>query len=56
MKNLMKRLFVEEAGQGMVEYGLLIAAISVVVIAAVVTLGTWINGKFEAINTELKGE
>ena len=50
MKNFLKN----EAGQGMVEYGLIIALIAVVVIVAVKTLGTNTNAAFEKINDGLK--
>lgn len=50
MKNFLKN----EAGQGMVEYGLIIALIAVVVIAAVTTLGKTTNGVFGKINNGLK--
>jgi|Deesub1362A_J573_1020465.scaffolds.fasta_scaffold00347_42 pilus assembly protein Flp/PilA len=39
MLNLIKRLFKDEEGQGLVEYGLILALIAVVVIAALVLLG-----------------
>lgn len=39
----------EESGQGMVEYGLIIALIAVVVVAALVVLGPKIAGIFEDI-------
>ena len=51
MKNFLKN----EAGQGMVEYGLIIALVAVVVIVAVKALGTNTNAAFEKINTGLTG-
>ena len=36
-------------GQTMVEYGLLVALIAVVLIVVVTTLGTTIDGKFQAV-------
>lgn len=53
MKETFNWLMQEESGQGMVEYGIIIALIAVVVIAAVKLLGTTINDKFKAINDEL---
>lgn len=50
MKNFLKN----EAGQGMVEYGLIIALVAVVVIVAVKALGTNANAAFETFNDELK--
>lgn len=38
MKALMQRLLVEEEGQGMVEYGLIIALVAVLLIGALVGL------------------
>jgi pilus assembly protein Flp/PilA len=52
---LLKRLFHEEDGQGMVEYGLIIALIAIVVIVALRTLGTGLGGIFDNVNTELDG-
>ena len=43
----------DEEGQGLVEYGLIIALIAVVCIAALTALGTNISGKLGAINTAL---
>ena len=51
---MLKRFFYEEDGQGMVEYGLIIALIAVVVMGVLVTLGTDLKGKFQAIVTELQ--
>jgi pilus assembly protein Flp/PilA len=39
MKKFMRWLKKEESGQGMVEYGLIIALIAIVVIAALIILG-----------------
>ncbi|MFN8575682.1 MAG: Flp family type IVb pilin [Candidatus Sericytochromatia bacterium] len=39
MMNLLKQLFVDEEGQGMVEYGIIIALISVVAIVAIKSIG-----------------
>ena len=42
-----------ERGASAVEYGLLVALIAVVIIAAVTTLGTTLNGKFGSVNSSL---
>lgn len=55
MKKFMNWFVSEESGQGLVEYGLIIALIAVVVIGALTALGTKINDKFGAINTALGG-
>jgi pilus assembly protein Flp/PilA len=44
--NIMMRLFKEEEGQGMVEYGLIIALVSIAAIAGLVALGPKILAKF----------
>ena len=43
----------EESGQGLVEYGLIIALIAVVCIAALTTLGGGIKGKLEEVHNKL---
>ncbi|MHB1455141.1 MAG: Flp family type IVb pilin [Saccharofermentanales bacterium] len=50
MKNTFKKIvtfFKSEKGQGMVEYGLIIALVAIAVIAAVILLGDNIKGIFE---------
>ena len=47
-------LFNEESGQGMVEYGLILALIAVVAILALVSLGKRVNGVFTKANTTLE--
>ena len=53
MKNLMKRLWLEEEGQDLTEYGLLLALVAVAAIASMKTLATAINGVFGAASTSL---
>ncbi|KJS21767.1 MAG: hypothetical protein VR72_08915 [Clostridiaceae bacterium BRH_c20a] len=53
MMNLVKRLWNEEEGQGMVEYGLIIALISVVAILTLTNIGTELLGKFEKVENAL---
>jgi len=58
MKSLKKRVqeFMKaEDGATMVEYGLLVALISVVAIVAIATLGTYINGAFQAVSSRVGG-
>jgi len=45
----MKKFFKDESGQGMVEYGLIIALIAVVIIAALTLLGPKIKGLFNDV-------
>ena len=44
----------DESGATAIEYGLIAAGISVVIIATVNTIGTTLNGKFNDISTQLK--
>lgn len=53
MMNLVKKLWQEEEGQGMVEYGLIIALISVVAILALTGIGDNLNTKFNAVKDKL---
>jgi pilus assembly protein Flp/PilA len=43
-----------EEGQAMVEYGLILALVSVVAIATLAIIGTDVKGAFESIVTELE--
>lgn len=42
-----------EEGQGMAEYGLILALIAIVVIAALTLLGTGIGDAFDKVQTDL---
>lgn len=44
----------DKSGATAIEYGLIAAGISVVIIATVNTIGTTLNGKFNDISTQLK--
>ena len=44
----------DESGATAIEYGLIAAGISVVIIATVNAIGTSLNGKFNQISTQLK--
>jgi Flp pilus assembly protein, pilin Flp len=52
---LLRRLLKEEEGQTLVEYGLLVALIALVVIAALTLLGQKIANTFYTINANLPG-
>jgi len=52
--NVIKKLWKDERGQGMAEYGLIIALVAVVVIVAVTLIGTNLNKKFGDVNKALK--
>jgi pilus assembly protein Flp/PilA len=50
---MLKRFFYEEDGQGMVEYGLIIALIDVVVIGVLTSMGGGLKAIFTAIQEKL---
>ncbi|MEN6347842.1 MAG: Flp family type IVb pilin [Syntrophomonas sp.] len=49
MAGILKRLIKEEDGQGMAEYGLILAGIAVVVIVAITALGGRLTTLFNSI-------
>ncbi len=49
----MKRFFMDENGQGMVEYGLIIALVAVAVIVALTAVGTKAGDLFTGISNKL---
>jgi len=53
MTNLFARFVKDESGATAIEYALIAAGISVVIITAVQTLGGTLNGVFTSINTKL---
>ncbi|UWG98021.1 Flp family type IVb pilin [Dehalobacter sp. DCM] len=53
MKQIAKRFFKEEDGQGMVEYGLIIGLIAIVVVVALVILGPKIANLFNNVSNKL---
>ncbi len=50
---MVQKVLQKEEGQSMVEYGLIIALIAVVVIAALVVLGPKIAGLFQNVATNI---
>ncbi len=54
MKNLIARFVKDESGATAIEYGLIAAGISIVIITAVNSIGTNLNAKFTSINASLK--
>jgi pilus assembly protein Flp/PilA len=54
MKHYLAKFWSDESGATAIEYGLIAAGISLVIIAAVNTLGTSLSGKFTDINASLK--
>ena len=53
MKNLMKRLWNEEAGQDLVEYGLLLTLIGLVAVVSMKTIGSAVSNIFANAATNL---
>lgn len=55
MMNKIKGLFIEEQGQGMTEYGLILGLIALAVVTVLGLFGDELNIKFQALLTELQG-
>ena len=53
MLDILKRLVKEEEGQGMVEYGLILALIAVAVIAVLTTMGDNLKNMFTDVSDDL---
>jgi pilus assembly protein Flp/PilA len=54
MSKLLSRFWDDQSGATAIEYGLIAAGISVVIIAAVNGIGTKLNSTFGSISTQLK--
>ena len=52
---LLKRLFQEEEGVTLIEYGLIAALIAIAVIATLRLVGTTLDGLFQQIQSALQG-
>ncbi len=55
MKEIAKRLITEESGQGMVEYALILALVSIVAILALTNMGDAVKARFNEIISNLGG-
>jgi pilus assembly protein Flp/PilA len=55
MKSLLRRLWKEEQGQDLVEYGLLIVLVALGAIAGMETLANAINATFSSASANLSG-
>ena len=53
LTNLIGRLRRDEDGAALIEYTVLLGIMIVAVIATIVAVGGWINGKWTALNTQL---
>lgn len=54
MTNLFTRFAKDESGATAIEYGLIAALISVVIIGVLATVGTRLNTKFTAVSDQLQ--
>ena len=50
---LIKRLKHDEDGAPLVEYTILLAILVVAVIALIIAVGSWVNNKWSALNSQL---
>lgn len=55
MKHLLKRLLSEDRGQDVIEYALLAAGISIIVIPVAPAIGTQVNQAYQAILLAVTG-
>ena len=53
--NVAQRFVADEEGAALVEYTVLIGIMLVAVIAAIISIGGWVNTKWTALNTALTG-
>jgi len=54
MRNLVQKFWADETAATAIEYGLIAAGISLVIIAAINGIGSKLNTKFSSINTSLR--
>jgi pilus assembly protein Flp/PilA len=54
MRYLVKSFLIEESGATAIEYGLIAALISVVIIGVLATIGTNLTAKFQQVATQLQ--
>jgi pilus assembly protein Flp/PilA len=53
MKELVTKFFTDESGQGMVEYALILALVSIAAILMLTNMGTAVRDKFQEIVSHL---
>ncbi|NPV27638.1 MAG: Flp family type IVb pilin [Firmicutes bacterium] len=53
MVSQVKRLFVEERGQGMAEYGLILVFVALVAVVGLTAMGGQLSSLFDTIKTKL---
>lgn len=54
MRQLFSRFLADESGATAIEYCLIAAGISIVIVAGVNGIGTTLNSKFDSVNSSLK--
>jgi len=54
MRRLISDFLNDQSGATAIEYCLIAAGISIVIVAAVNGIGTSLNGKFDSVNTSIK--
>jgi pilus assembly protein Flp/PilA len=54
MRRIIAAFIADQTGATAIEYGLIAAGISIVIIVAVNGLGTTLNGVFTSVNTQLR--
>lgn len=54
MRRLMMRFLADQSGATAIEYALIAAGISIVIVTAVQGIGTVMNGKYASVSTSLK--
>ena len=50
---LVRRLGKDQTGAALIEYTVLLGILVVAVIALIIAVGTWVNGKWSALQTQL---
>jgi pilus assembly protein Flp/PilA len=53
MRNLIKQLQKDEEGAALIEYTVLLGILLIAVITTIGLVGTWINGKWTALHSQL---
>jgi len=53
LKNLVNQFRKDENGAALIEYTVLLGILVVAVIATIVAVGNWVNGKWTALNSQL---
>ncbi len=53
IKSLIGRLRQDEEGAALIEYTVLLGIMVVAVIATIIAVGTWVNGKWTTLNGQL---